>query len=409
MRPAGNGFRKQQVTAAVSKTEPFPFCSGVRCTNLQRDDSRCLKEFVTEKSEMAGELCQKKLCLWLAAFGLCISAPLPEQVFSADPAVPLIFDTDIGNDVDDVLALGMIHALETRGRCRLLAVTITKDHPHCAPFVDAVNTFYGRGDIEIGVCVSGITPDAGKFTLLAGQKDDGHQRYPHDLLSGAVAPTAVKVLRKALAAQADKSVVIVQVGFSTNLAQLLDSPADEISPLTGRELAAGKVRLLSVMAGAFQPIEGQTHLEYNVVEDIPSAKKLVAEWPSPIVFSGFEIGLNAAYPAVSIQSDYQYAEHHPLVESYVLYSPPPHNRPTWDLTSVLYALFPDRGYFGVSETGNVEISDTGETRLVKSDEGRHRHLTMSEEQRIRVVEALVQLSSEPPLKKNTADRPRETR
>ena len=41
---------------------------------------------------------------------------------------PLIFDTDIGNDVDDVLALGMIHALESRGECELLAVTITKDH-----------------------------------------------------------------------------------------------------------------------------------------------------------------------------------------------------------------------------------------------------------------------------------------
>ncbi|MFN9968272.1 MAG: hypothetical protein ACK58T_00100, partial [Phycisphaerae bacterium] len=66
---------------------------------------------------------------------------------SAPPAVPVIFDTDIGNDVDDVLAMGVIHSLETRGVLRLCAVTITKDHPQCAPFVDAVNTFYGRGDI----------------------------------------------------------------------------------------------------------------------------------------------------------------------------------------------------------------------------------------------------------------------
>jgi len=26
----------------------------------------------------------------------------------------IVFDTDIGNDVDDVLALGMIHALQSR-------------------------------------------------------------------------------------------------------------------------------------------------------------------------------------------------------------------------------------------------------------------------------------------------------
>ena len=51
--------------------------------------------------------------------------------------IPLIFDTDIGNDCDDVLAMGVIHALQTRGECELLAVTITKDHKLAAPFTDA--------------------------------------------------------------------------------------------------------------------------------------------------------------------------------------------------------------------------------------------------------------------------------
>jgi len=36
-------------------------------------------------------------------------------------AVPVIFDTDMGNDVDDALALAMLHALESRGECRLRA------------------------------------------------------------------------------------------------------------------------------------------------------------------------------------------------------------------------------------------------------------------------------------------------
>jgi hypothetical protein len=58
----------------------------------------------------------------------------------AEP-VRLIFDTDMGNDVDDLIALCMIHSLQKRGACKLLAVTITKDHPQAAAFVDAVNTF----------------------------------------------------------------------------------------------------------------------------------------------------------------------------------------------------------------------------------------------------------------------------
>ncbi len=50
----------------------------------------------------------------------------------AEP-VRLIFDTDICGDCDDVLALGMIHALQSRGHCRLLAVTISVDHELAAP------------------------------------------------------------------------------------------------------------------------------------------------------------------------------------------------------------------------------------------------------------------------------------
>ena len=171
--------------------------------------------------------------------------------------------------------------------------------------------------------------------------------------------------------------------------------------LSGRDLVRQKVRLLSIMAGAFEPINGKVHLEYNVVKDVPSAQKLASEWPTEIVFSGFEIGLAATYPAISIERDYGYVPHHPLAESYVLYNPPPHNRPTWDLTSVLYAVYPDRGFFDVSPFGRVVIDDRGQTSLEPKADGlagstQHRYLIMSLEQRIRVVEALVQLSSEPP-------------
>ena len=34
--------------------------------------------------------------------------------------VPVIFDTDMWNDVDDALALAMLHSLESRGECRLI-------------------------------------------------------------------------------------------------------------------------------------------------------------------------------------------------------------------------------------------------------------------------------------------------
>ncbi|GAB5407304.1 MAG: nucleoside hydrolase [Aureliella sp.] len=319
---------------------------------------------------------------------------------SVEP-IPLIFDTDIGNDCDDVLALGMIHSLQSRGECELLAVTITKDHDLAAPFTDAVNTFYGRGDIPIGVCRSDVTPHAGKFNGLATKRSDGQLRYPHDLKSGKDAPDAVDVLRKALARADDNSVVIAQVGFSTNLANLLKSPADSHSELDGASLVRRKVRLLSIMAGAFTQIRDDKgnlydHREYNIIKDIPAAKKLVADWPTPIVWSGFEIGKALAYPHESIEQDFRYVEHHPLPEAYTLYNPPPHDRPTWDLTSVLHAIRPDRGYFELSPAGRVSVADDGLTSFTAEEGGRDRYLIIPDGKKSRTTEALVQLSSQPP-------------
>ncbi len=325
----------------------------------------------------------------LAITGLVHAAP-----------VKLIFDTDMGNDVDDLMALVMIHNLQKRGACDLLAVTVTKDHPQAAAFVDAVNTLYGYPDVPIGVVRDGAAKEAGKFNLLAAEKQaDGSPRYPHDLKSGADAPEAVALLRQTLAAQPDGSVAIAQVGFFTNLARLLDSKADSHSPLNGRELVARKVKVLSLMAGAFQTVNWNTrHLEYNVKLDVPAAQKLAKEWPTPLVWSGFEIGVAAAFPHVVIEQDLNYLTHHPLKEAYVLYNPPPHDRPTWDPTAVLYAIHPDRGYFDLSPAGNVVVdADAGTVfRPTKDGKGRHRFLVMSPEQTERVREAIVQLCVEPP-------------
>jgi inosine-uridine nucleoside N-ribohydrolase len=318
---------------------------------------------------------------------------------SAAP-VKLVFDTDMGNDVDDVMALCMIHNLQKRGAVELLAVTVTKDHPQAAAFVDAVNTFYGRPDVPIGVVRRGATPEPGKFNLLAdARNDDGSLRYPHDLKSGADAPEAVGLIRRLLAAQPDASVALVQVGFFTNFARLLDSKPDEHSPLAGRDLIAKKVKLLSIMAGAFQTVRWNTrHLEYNVVKDVPAAQALAKRWPTPIVWSGFEIGEAATYPHVSIERDFEYVKHHPLKEAYYLYNPPPHDRPTWDPTALLYAVYPDRGYFDLSPAGTVTVEDNGATwfRPAKDGKGPHRFLVMSAAQTAAVREAIVQLCVEPP-------------
>ncbi len=299
--------------------------------------------------------------------------------------VPIIFDTDMGNDVDDALALAVLHALESRGEAKLLAVTLTKDNRYAAPYVDLVNTFYGRPDIPIGVVKNGKTPEDSAMIRVPCERKraDGTPVYPRRLNDGSTAPDASTVLRRVLESQPDNSVTIVQVGFFTNMARLLD---------TDRDLIARKVRLLVVMAGAFPT----GIAEYNVKTDLPASRKVFAEWPTPIVASGLEIGNSILYPAVSIERDYRYVENHPIVDAYRAYKKMPYDRQTWDLTAVLYAVRPDRGYFSLSPPGQISTDEKGRTHFTESPGGKHRYLIVNDTQRVRVLEALVQLASQPP-------------
>ena len=305
-------------------------------------------------------------------------------------AVRLIFDTDVGNDIDDALALAMIHTLETRGEAKLLAVTTSKDNQFAGPFIDLIDTFYHRPGIPIGTVRDGKTRDDGKY--LRPVVESG--LYPHNLTDSQKAPDAVAILRKTLAAEKDHSVVLVQVGFSTNLARLLESRPDLSSMVPGRELVRSKVRLICVMAGQFPT--GPP--EYNVRIDIDAARKLFGESPVPIIFSGFEVGKNILYPATSIEHDFSYVPHHPVADAYRDYMPMPYDRPTWDLTAVLYAVRP-KDSFGLSPKGRVAVDDKGATTFTPDPTGPHQYLTATPEQARHALAQMIELASRPPGKK----------
>lgn len=316
--------------------------------------------------------------------------PLTAHSVERPGPVYLIFDTDIGNDCDDAMALAVIHALQNRGACQLVAVTLTNPDPLAGRMVDALNTFYGRGEIPIGVNPS--APAMAKPSSFLAVAHD----YRHDF-TPETAPSARSLLRRTLAEADDRSITIVQVGFFTNLAALLESPPDEFSPLSGRELVARKVRLLSSMAGAFATARGTNYYaQFNVKFDIPAAMKVTAAWPTPIVWSGVEIGDAILFPAVSIDSDFAYVARHPVRDCYQRFKPIPHERPCFDLTSVLQAVWPDRNYFELSAPGRIDILPDGFARYQAAKEGRDRFLIVDRTQAARLRELFSALVSEPP-------------
>jgi inosine-uridine nucleoside N-ribohydrolase len=364
--------------------------------------------------------CLATLSASLALSGGAIAQPI------APPPTKVIFDTDMWGDIDDVLALAMLNALQDRHEVDLLAVTVSTDDAWIAPYVDLLDVFYGRGDVPVGVVHHGVPPNPSwltaakpgrpNYTKYISQlrKPDGSYLYPHRLTDRSDVPDAVALLRRTLAAQPDGSVVVIQVGFSTNLARLLDSGPDQASPLTGTDLVRKKVRLLSAMGGNYSDttgkILGQGQSEFNLAFDVPAAQKVFSSWPTPIVASGFEIGRTMSFKGADIDSKFGYVLHHPVAETYRYTDPafrskdtPPgtlHDHQTWDMTSVLYAARPDDGYFTLSRPGTITVLPGGTSRFEESASGTRRYLIMNDAQRARALEAMTLLSSEPPTAKH---------
>lgn len=205
---------------------------------------------------------------------------------AASGAPGIILDTDFRSDVDDVGALAMLNALADNGECELLGVIASQTGPHIVAAINAVNTWYGRVDVPVGLSPVDDQRFPDHYAPVIGDPE----RFP-STQRNETAPDSTALYRRLLHAAADQSVKIVVIGGQTCVRLLLDSEADYEGDgsigRTGRELAASKVIGLYLMAGNFANGE---HREHNVNLDLEAAQRVAAEWPTYIVYSGFEVG-----------------------------------------------------------------------------------------------------------------------
>ena len=235
---------------------------------------------------------------------------------------PIIFDSDMGPDYDDVGAITLLHAYADSGYVRILATIASTRYPGVAGVMSVFNTYFGRPSIPIGL------PGADGLTLRDWQhwSDTLLAKYPH----GSTSMDAVSLYRRLLASQPDSSVTIVTVGFLTNLAALLKS--DSLG------LVRRKVRLLVCMAGRFP-----SGYEFNVMKDAAASAYVFSHWPTFILFSGFEIGekILAGLPLIHDSSIHSDPVRDVFRISIPLAAEDSLGRKSWDETAVLVAV---RGY-----------------------------------------------------------------
>lgn len=281
--------------------------------------------------------------------------------------VPVIFDTDLGGDFDDVGALGMLHALADRGEVKILATLACNLSPLVVPAISVVNTYFGRPEIPIG---APKTPTRSQDGRELHWHDSLIVHYPHTYNSTDEAPDAVMVYRKVLSQQPDSSVTIVSVGWVTNMKNLLMSQPDSISPLNGKELVAKKVKSWVAMLGGFPERER----EANAVSDTLATQYAIDNWPTPIIFSGFEIGVKVKTGLRLIKDG---PADSPIRMAYAISIP---KRPgykngngSYDQTAVLVAARGFEPYY-TYKTGQFITSDHGSTNWKDDPDGRHKYL-----------------------------------
>ncbi|MGH2389658.1 MAG: nucleoside hydrolase, partial [Chloroflexota bacterium] len=182
-------------------------------------------------------------------------------------------------DVDDVGALAVVNALTSMGEANLVGVVVDTSSEYSAGCAAAVDTYFGHPNVPVGITYPVTTDDSAWHNYNVACSG-----FPQTL-DYAHIPTALSVYQQALEAQPDGSVVIVAIGFEGRLSELLDAPADG-SGLTGRELIQRKVKMLVAMGGGYP----SSSWEHNFGADPAAAANVANNWPTMIVYSGYELG-----------------------------------------------------------------------------------------------------------------------
>lgn len=317
----------------------------------------------------------------------------------AKPPLGITFDSDFGNNIDSALTLGLLRAMAGKGEMRVISVSITRSNLKAAQAEEAITNFYAGGPVGGGTGFGG-GPDKvglatdGKFAedtpivnaVLSKKTPDGKTAYSVQIKGIVDTAENPVTMRNMLLAQDNENAAVLVVGPASNAAKLMD--------LYGaKPQIAAKVKYLVIAAGSYP----NGAAEFNVKSDIAAAKKLFAEWPTPIIAVGAEVGEALPYPAASIEKDFTWAPSHPIVDAYKAFKNMPYDAPAPGMAAALYAAHPDDGYFKLSEPGTITVLEDGRTKFTPGAGGRHRYLIADPAQREKVIQLYTGLVSAKPV------------
>lgn len=300
----------------------------------------------------SGQLLGYSLTLFLVL--VCLLPGLEPASAALTPAatpVKVIFDTDMDSDCDDLGALAILHALADRGEAEILATGVSSKNEWSPACVDAINTYYGRPDLPIGRPQGQGASKPSKYARQIAE------RFPQDLGPVQRLPEAAELYRKLLLHQPDQSVVLVTVGYLTNVAALLRLPAQGELP-SGSEVVRKKVRLWACMGGNFVGRPAMDDLKLtnnNFTYDKAGAHYAVWNWTAPLTFVGREIGSVPSGLKAGARLR-ELPESNPIRAGYQLwFGGQAQDRHVADQTTVLFGVRGRRDYWDIETQGYLDL------------------------------------------------------
>jgi len=316
------------------------------------------------------------------------------------PPIGIALDGDFANRLDAMMAVAMLNGMTAKTEARRISLSVSRPSLISAQLADVVAAFYRGRPVAgpgggVGAISEGILgmPDGTASSdsapalagLLSKKNADGTPLYTSAITSLVNTAESAVLIRNLLLAQHDGNAAIVMVGPATGVVRMLNLYR------SGPQITA-KCKHLVVAAGSFAA--GQP--DATITRDIPAARKLFAEWPTPIVAVGSEVGDALPYPGASIEKDFAWAPSHPLVDAYRAAKTMPYDAPASALAAVLYAVHADDGYFKLSEPGTISVLDDGRTRFTPAADGKHRYVIVDPAQKEKITTVYTAMVSAPP-------------
>lgn len=309
-------------------------------------------------------------------FGSSSGSDYTYQVNSPRPKV--LYDFDMDSDIDDVVDAVLLLNLEHIGKLDIVGGIATSPNP-AGPCFLAIANYYGRSSIPVGVNING----GGNSTDRYASNIATNYGVP-GFTNNAQFPNYLTVQRQILADSSDNSIEYITTGTLRSVQGLLQSGSDGISPLTGLQLVAQKVRHLWVVAGNWP--SGTAISDFGECSGCAAVSfYVVTTWPTtvPIVFDSISDGngvLTGGNVMVSMNSS------NPARVAWEVYfgnSSSSNTRPGWSQIAIMpmsFGVYPNSttstnySRFGqMNGAGSIAVS-TGETLWLNGLDFNHNFL-----------------------------------